>query len=122
MGRDRFLGGCALLASLALPAAAQELALGTSPRLTFERTNRRLPRTGDPIWDLKVEIPGQPVRHFDAVSGRAEFQGASSTPRSWGRSGLALNPSSRPGGGSWASTSTPAPAATGTAEPAAALV
>ena len=76
MGRDRFLGGCALLASLALPAAAQELALGTSPRLTFERTNRRLPRTGDPIWDLKVEIPGQPVRHFDAVSGRAEFQGA----------------------------------------------
>ena len=46
MGRGRFLGGCALLASLVLPAAAQELALGTSPRLTFERTNRRLPRTG----------------------------------------------------------------------------
>ena len=76
MGRGRFLGGCVLLAALVLPAAAQELALGTSPRLTFERTNRRLPRTGDPIWDLKVEIPGQPVRHFDAVSGRAEFQGA----------------------------------------------
>ena len=76
MGRGRFLGGCVLLAALVLPAAAQELAMGTSPRLTFERTNRRLPRTGDPIWDLKVEIPGQPVRHFAAVSGRAEFQEA----------------------------------------------
>ena len=44
--------------------------------LVLERTNRRISRTGDPIWDLRLEIPGQPVRHFDAVSGRANRQTA----------------------------------------------
>lgn len=48
---------------------------GTSV-LVLERTNRRLPRTGDPIWNLRLEIPGQPVREFDAVSGRANRQSA----------------------------------------------
>ena len=82
MGRKlgQLLGGCVLAATLAPSAAAQELAIAEpeapAPRLTLERTNRRLPRTGDPIWDLKLEIPGQPVRHFEAVSGRAEYQGA----------------------------------------------
>lgn len=47
-----------------------------APLLTLERTNRRLSRKGDPVWDLQLEIPGEPVRHFDAVSGRADRQSA----------------------------------------------
>ena len=48
---------------------------GTS-LLVLEKTNRRLPGTGDPVWSLRLEIPGQPVRQFDAVSGRANRQNA----------------------------------------------
>ena len=48
---------------------------GTS-LLVLEKTNRRLPSTGDPVWSLRLEIPGQPVRQFDAVSGRANRQNA----------------------------------------------
>ena len=54
---------------LLLAAAVQ-----ATPVLTLERTERRLERTGDPVWDLRLEIPGEPVRHFDAVSGRADRQ------------------------------------------------
>ncbi|MFZ9901159.1 MAG: hypothetical protein ACO3D4_06675 [Vulcanococcus sp.] len=65
------------LPTLPVPAGqAQELARASEVRLSFERTDRRLSRTGDPIWDLRVEIPGEPVRHFEAVSGRADRQGA----------------------------------------------
>jgi len=46
------------------------------PRLVLERTSRRLPRTGDPVWDLRLQIPGEPERHFAAVSGRADRQTA----------------------------------------------
>jgi hypothetical protein len=49
-------------------------ALQTTPVLTLERTARRLERTGDPIWDLRLDIPGEPARHFEAVSGRADRQ------------------------------------------------
>ena len=49
-------------------------ALQATPVLTLERTERRLERTGDPVWDLRLEIPGEPVRHFEAVSGRADRQ------------------------------------------------
>ena len=48
---------------------------GTSV-LVLEKTHRRLPSTGDPVWSLRLEIPGQPVRQFDAVSGRANRQNA----------------------------------------------
>ena len=44
--------------------------------LVLERTNRRLQATGDPIWDLRIEIPGQPIQHFEALSGRANRQSA----------------------------------------------
>ena len=54
---------------LLLAAAVQ-----ATPVLTLERTERRLERTGDPVWDLRLEIPGEPVRHFEAVSGRADRQ------------------------------------------------
>ena len=46
------------------------------PTLVLERTDRRLLTTGDPIWNLKIEIPGEPLRRFDAVSGRANRQNA----------------------------------------------
>ena len=46
------------------------------PMLVLERTNRRLKTTGDPIWNLMIEIPGEPLRRFDAVSGRANRQNA----------------------------------------------
>lgn len=44
--------------------------------LVLERTDRRLLPTGDPIWNLRIEIPGEPQRRFDAVSGRANRQNA----------------------------------------------
>lgn len=44
--------------------------------LVLQRTDRQLAGTGDPIWDLRIEIPGQPIRHYDAVSGRANRQTA----------------------------------------------
>ena len=46
------------------------------PTLVLERTRRRIASTGDPIWDLRLEIPGEPTRRFDAVSGRANRQNA----------------------------------------------
>ena len=46
------------------------------PMLILERTDRRMRTTGDPIWDLKLEIPGEAPRRFDAVSGRANRQNA----------------------------------------------
>lgn len=46
------------------------------PILILERTDRRMRTTGDPIWDLKLEIPGETPRRFDAVSGRANRQNA----------------------------------------------
>ncbi len=44
--------------------------------LVLERTDRALQPTGDPIWDLRLEIPGQPPRHYPALSGRANRQQA----------------------------------------------
>ena len=46
------------------------------PQLVLNRTKRQIRSTGDPIWDLRLEIPGKPARHFDAVSGRAHRQDA----------------------------------------------
>jgi len=63
---------------LLLAAVPPQALLQTQPQplLTLERTSRRLPHTGDPIWDLRLQIPGEPERHFEAVSGRADRQGA----------------------------------------------
>ena len=69
MALPMLLAATALQGGLASPAALR-------PLLTLERTTRRLPRTGDPIWDLRLQIPGEPDRHFDAVSGRADRQNA----------------------------------------------
>jgi hypothetical protein len=66
------LAASAMQVGLASPPAE----LQPIPLLTLARTTRRLPRTGDPIWDLRLQIPGEPDRHFDAVSGRADRQSA----------------------------------------------
>ena len=42
----------------------------------FSTKTDSLARTGDPIWSLRLETPGQPVQRFDAVSGRAHRQNA----------------------------------------------
>ena len=68
-----------LLAALPIPAPPLELGSWSAsgqPVLVLERTPRRLARTGDPIWDLRLQIPGEPERHFEAVSGRADRQRA----------------------------------------------
>jgi hypothetical protein len=67
-----------LLAALPMPEPPAEplAAVSSGSVLVLERTSKRLPRTGDPIWDLRLQIPGQPERHFAAVSGRADRQTA----------------------------------------------
>ena len=68
-----------LLAALPIPAPPLELGAwseSSQPVLVLERTPRRLANTGDPIWDLRLQIPGEPERHFEAVSGRADRQAA----------------------------------------------
>ena len=45
-------------------------------KLLLMRTDRRIASTGDPIWELLLEIPGEPQRRFEAVSGRANRQNA----------------------------------------------
>jgi len=45
-------------------------------KLLLMRTDRRIASTGDPIWELLLEIPGEPQRRFEAVSGRANRQTA----------------------------------------------
>ena len=42
----------------------------------LKRTTRPLARAGDPLWSLRLESLGQPVKHVDAVSGRAHRQNA----------------------------------------------
>ena len=73
-----------LLALLLVPSSAAEMDLASASNslatgesiLVLNRTTRSLPRTGDPIWSLRLETPGKPVQHFDAVSGRAHRQNA----------------------------------------------
>ena len=61
-----------LLAILEPPITIPE----PQPQLVLNRTKRQIRSTGDPIWNLRLEIPGEPARHFDAVSGRAHRQDA----------------------------------------------
>ena len=69
-----------LLAFLAAPVTAAEMDLASASTgesiLVLDRTARQLPRTGDPIWSLRLETPDGPSRQFDAVSGRAHRQTA----------------------------------------------
>ena len=76
-----------LLALLVVPWSAAEMDLASASRLpitapsistsanesvlVLNRNTRSLPRTGYPIWSLRLETPGQHVQYFDAFSGRA---------------------------------------------------
>ncbi len=44
--------------------------------MTLVGTNRVLSSSGDPIWELQLAIPGQKLRSFDALVGRASRQQA----------------------------------------------
>jgi hypothetical protein len=61
-------GAQALAAAPAAPAATGELVL--------VRTTRTLPITGDPIWELQLDLPGEPQRAYEALVGRARHQQA----------------------------------------------
>ena len=43
-------------------------------QMVLVRTPRTLPRTGDPVWELQLALPGQPLRSYEAVVGRANRQ------------------------------------------------
>ena len=60
-----------------LPTTSPSISTSTNESVVvLNRTTRSLPRTGSPILSLRLETPGQPVQHFDAVSGRAHRQNA----------------------------------------------
>ena len=42
--------------------------------MLFRSTARTLPLTGDPVWELQLALPGQPLRSYEAVVGRANRQ------------------------------------------------
>lgn len=44
--------------------------------MTLQRTSRQLAGSGDPIWQLRLEIPGEKPRSFAALVGRAARQQA----------------------------------------------
>ncbi|MFY8149507.1 MAG: L,D-transpeptidase [Prochlorococcaceae cyanobacterium] len=58
-----------MLLALAAPARA-------AGQLRLLRTEQTLPGSGDPVWTLQLEIPGEPPRRFAALSGRADRQEA----------------------------------------------
>jgi hypothetical protein len=77
------------LALLALPALAWSLGQGDTAALAaapgtpaaggtmvLVRTDRQLPISGDPIWELQLNLPGQPPRAYEALVGRLRRQGA----------------------------------------------
>ncbi|MEA5414801.1 L,D-transpeptidase [Synechococcus sp. BA-132 BA5] len=73
--------GLALLALawiLAAPLGGpgrRALAVGTgSGQMVLVRTERQLPISGDPIWELQLLLPGQPARAYEALVGRARRQ------------------------------------------------
>lgn len=80
---------CAMAWALTLTAAAAAGASARlepggverpSPRLdsvlTLRRGPRRIPATGDPVWQLRLDVPGQRSRSFEALVGRASRQEA----------------------------------------------
>lgn len=58
----------------AAPSAARVSADAPTGRLLLVRTERRLPVSGDPVWELQLDLPGQPRRTYEALVGRASRQ------------------------------------------------
>ncbi|MCP9899840.1 L,D-transpeptidase [Cyanobium sp. Cruz CV13-4-11] len=42
--------------------------------MVLVRTERQLPISGDPIWELRLLLPGEPPRAYEALVGRARRQ------------------------------------------------
>ncbi|MCP9857968.1 MULTISPECIES: L,D-transpeptidase [unclassified Cyanobium] len=78
MKRSTGLALLALAGGLAAPLAGpgpSALAVGTgSGQMVLVRTERQLPISGDPIWELQLLLPGQPPRAYEALVGRARRQ------------------------------------------------
>jgi hypothetical protein len=78
MKRSNGLALLALAWGLAAPLAGQgpsALAAGTGGgQMVLVRTERLLPITGDPIWELQLLLPGQPPRAYEALVGRVRRQ------------------------------------------------
>ena len=68
------LAASAPSASASIGPALAARALAGPGRMTLLRTSRQLSGTGDPIWQLRLEIPGQAPRSFEALVGRASRQ------------------------------------------------
>ena len=66
----------AVAASLTSTGPAATTSPGPEGHLTLVRTERRLPISGDPIWELQLDLPGQPRRHYEALVGRRSRQQA----------------------------------------------
>ena len=65
----------AIVCALALaPGAVAAPAPPAAGQMVLVRTPRILPRTGDPVWELQLALPGQPLRSYEAVVGRADRQ------------------------------------------------
>jgi len=63
--------------TLPLPAASAEVVprnAVAAGHLTLVRTDRLLPLSGDPVWELQLDLPGQPRRAYEALVGRASRQ------------------------------------------------
>ena len=58
------------------PTLASAAVSTDASRLVLERTPRRLSRTADPIWILRLDTPGEQTQAFEAVTGRAHRQNA----------------------------------------------
>ncbi|MEA5475228.1 L,D-transpeptidase [Synechococcus sp. CCY9201] len=63
--------GLACLGLAALAPAAEAAGL-----MRLRRTDRVLPSSGDPVWALQLELPGEPLRSYAALAGRADRQQA----------------------------------------------
>ena len=74
----RFFSLVLLLTTSAAPTSAQNLASQpvAASQLVLSRTDRRLPFTGDPIWNLELQTPGSDGLDFETVTGRAHRQNA----------------------------------------------
>lgn len=57
-------------------AVARSSPAAASGGMTLVSTKRRMPISGDPIWELELTLPGQKARRFPALVGRKDFQTA----------------------------------------------
>lgn len=68
------LWGQDAIGAAASPGPSLGLRLLEPGRMTLLRSSRKLAGTGDPIWQLRLEIPGDKPRQFEALVGRAARQ------------------------------------------------